>query len=133
MTLADEQVNILKNLDREIYREVRRSIIDMVLATDMTKHFEHLAKFLQVFTKQGSMDEGDRNSSRQGSLSDQERSLIETLSQSPNISAISTPENLVLIKRMLIKCADVSNPARPLELCKTWAHRIAEEYCCQVS
>ena len=29
---------------------------------------------------------------------------------------------------MLIKCADVSNPARPLHICKVWAHRIAEEY-----
>jgi high affinity cAMP-specific and IBMX-insensitive 3',5'-cyclic phosphodiesterase 8 len=42
------------------------------------------------------------------------------------------PENKTLIKRMLIKCADVSNPARPLELCKEWATRIANEYCQQV-
>ena len=32
---------------------------------------------------------------------------------------------------MLIKCADVSNPARPLEHCKVWAERIAEEYFAQ--
>ena len=34
---------------------------------------------------------------------------------------------------MLIKCADVSNPARPLKLCIEWATRIASEYCQQVS
>ena len=40
--------------------------------------------------------------------------------------------NLVLpLCRMLIKCADVSNPARPLEHCKVWAERIAEEYFAQ--
>lgn len=38
----------------------------------------------------------------------------------------------MLIKRMLIKCADVSNPTRPLHLCKQWAKRIAEEYFAQV-
>ena len=38
-----------------------------------------------------------------------------------------------VIKRMLIKCADVSNPARPRETCKIWAERIAEEYFAQVS
>ena len=40
----------------------------------------------------------------------------------------NTAENVAIRKRMLIKCADVSNPARPLGLCKEWAFRIAEEY-----
>ena len=34
---------------------------------------------------------------------------------------------------MLIKCADISNPARPRFLCETWARRIAEEYFLQVN
>jgi len=33
---------------------------------------------------------------------------------------------------MLIKCADVSNPTRPLKMCVEWAKRIAEEYFSQV-
>ena len=44
----------------------------------------------------------------------------------------NTPENVAILKRMLIKCADVSNPARPLKICKEWAFRIAEEYFAQV-
>lgn len=44
----------------------------------------------------------------------------------------NSPENVAILKRMLIKCADVSNPARPLEICKIWAYRIAEEYFSQV-
>ena len=48
------------------------------------------------------------------------------------MTQLSTPENRTLIKRMLIKCADVSNPLRPWKLCEVWAERIAEEYCCQV-
>lgn len=41
---------------------------------------------------------------------------------------ISLPENITLVKRIMIKCADVSNPTRPLPLCVEWARRIAEEY-----
>ena len=45
----------------------------------------------------------------------------------------NTPENVAILKRMMIKCADVSNPARPLKICKEWAFRIAEEYFSQVT
>lgn len=117
-----ENVNIFKNLDRETYRDVRQSIIDMVLATDMTKHFEHIAKFMHV--KRVSMDEGVPENAAQ--------SQLDKAPLSPNSISITEPENIVLIKRMLIKCADVSNPARPLHLCEIWAKRIAEEYCNQV-
>jgi high affinity cAMP-specific and IBMX-insensitive 3',5'-cyclic phosphodiesterase 8 len=40
---------------------------------------------------------------------------------------------MAILKRMIIKCADVSNPARPLHICKEWAVRIAEEYFTQVT
>ena len=46
--------------------------------------------------------------------------------------ALNTPENRTLIKRMLIKCADIANPARPRYLCREWAYRIADEYFSQV-
>ena len=44
----------------------------------------------------------------------------------------NSTENMGIVKRMLIKCADVSNPARPLQICRQWAYRIAEEYFSQV-
>lgn len=33
-----------------MYKAVRQNIIDMILATEMTRHFEHLAKFVNVFS-----------------------------------------------------------------------------------
>ena len=36
---------IVKNLDVETYKQVRKGLIDTVLATDMSKHFVHLNKF----------------------------------------------------------------------------------------
>ena len=51
---------------------------------------------------------------------------------SPDVGLLTAPENIALIKRMLIKCADVSNPTRPVKMCVEWAVRIAEEYFNQV-
>ena len=40
--MKDEECNILVNLSREEYREFRSLVIDMVLATDMTCHFQQI-------------------------------------------------------------------------------------------
>ncbi|CAG2068051.1 unnamed protein product, partial [Timema podura] len=45
------------SLERDTYKIVRQNIIDMILATEMTRHFEHLAKFVNVFCKGGIQDE----------------------------------------------------------------------------
>ncbi|RWS28415.1 high affinity cAMP-specific and IBMX-insensitive 3':5'-cyclic phosphodiesterase 8B-like isoform X3 [Leptotrombidium deliense] len=123
LTISDESVNIFKNLDRDTFKEVRQSIIDMVLATEMTKHFEHLSKFVNVFSKPLSIEEAQ--------CSQTETIMNDSTANTSDISSLATPENVVLIKRMLIKCADVSNPVRPQKLCTVWAHRIADEYCNQ--
>ncbi|XP_035226454.1 high affinity cAMP-specific and IBMX-insensitive 3',5'-cyclic phosphodiesterase 8B-like isoform X2 [Stegodyphus dumicola] len=117
LAMSSEKVNIFQNLSKDAYKEVRRSIIDMVLATEMTKHFEHLSKFVNVFTKSVEAEEDELETSLEPSSAD--------------LAAMSTPENIILVKRILIKCADVSNPTKPLNSCKEWAYRIAEEYVAQ--
>ncbi|XP_013205648.2 high affinity cAMP-specific and IBMX-insensitive 3',5'-cyclic phosphodiesterase 8A [Microtus ochrogaster] len=112
LTLENDKCNIFKNMDRNDYRTLRQGIIDMVLATEMTKHFEHVNKFINSITKPLSA-QGDEET-------DKSEDSINTM--------LRTPENRALIKRMMIKCADVSNPCRPLEYCIEWAARISEEY-----
>ncbi|XP_021956702.1 high affinity cAMP-specific and IBMX-insensitive 3',5'-cyclic phosphodiesterase 8A isoform X2 [Folsomia candida] len=119
LTLSDARVNIFANLEPDLFKIVRQSLIDMVLATEMNKHFEHLSKFVNVFTKPFL-----REDNQCGGQSDH-TPLTPT---EPDISTLITPENVVLIKRMLIKCADVGNPTRPLKQCVEWSKRIAEEY-----
>uniref|UniRef100_A0A8C9T0S9 Phosphodiesterase n=1 Tax=Scleropages formosus TaxID=113540 RepID=A0A8C9T0S9_SCLFO len=104
ITIRDDKCNIFKNMERNEYRTMRQAIIDMVLATEMTKHFEHVNKFVNSINKP----------------------LAESVK-----SILTSPENRILVKRMLIKCADISNPCRPLELCIEWAGRISEEYFAQ--
>lgn len=49
------------------------------------------------------------------------------------MALVSSADEINLVRRMMIKCADVSNPTRPLKMCVEWARRIAEEYFSQVT
>ncbi|XP_077989620.1 high affinity cAMP-specific and IBMX-insensitive 3',5'-cyclic phosphodiesterase 8B-like isoform X2 [Glandiceps talaboti] len=122
ITTKDDRCNIFKELERDDYRHIRQTVIDMVLATEMVRHFEHLSKFVNSI-KPAMKDTDDGSSMHSGGRG--------TPDSSSTTAALTTPENRTLIKRMLIKCADISNPARPLNLCREWAKRIAEEYCSQ--
>eukprot|EP00063_Salmo_salar_P063475 XP_014038310.1 PREDICTED: high affinity cAMP-specific and IBMX-insensitive 3',5'-cyclic phosphodiesterase 8A-like [Salmo salar] len=51
ITTRDDKCNIFKNMERNEYRTLRQAIIDMVLATEMTKHFEHVNKFVNSINK----------------------------------------------------------------------------------
>lgn len=119
LTLSDERINIFKGLDRKTYPLARACIIEMILATDMSKHYEHYTKFVTVFNKPNEENAENRQRERKNS------------SECDNDGKHITPEDIMLVKRMLIKCADVSNPTRPIHLCKQWAGRIAEEYIAQ--
>jgi 3'5'-cyclic nucleotide phosphodiesterase len=48
--LKDDDCNILQNLSRDEYRELRTLIIDMVLATDMSFHFQQLKNMKSLLT-----------------------------------------------------------------------------------
>uniref|UniRef100_A0A3P9IKR7 Phosphodiesterase n=1 Tax=Oryzias latipes TaxID=8090 RepID=A0A3P9IKR7_ORYLA len=118
LTNRDSKSNIFKNIDRNQYRTLRQSVIDMVLATEMTRHFEHVSKFVNSINKP--MAAIEETSTCSGNSESESQTNFR-----------NSAENRLLIKRMLIKCADVANPCRPLELCIEWAGRISEEYFAQ--
>lgn len=62
-----------------------------------------------------------------------QKNFSQTYSDSLDMSVVLQPDNVILVKRMMIKCADISNPTRPLRCCIEWARRIAEEYFNQVN
>lgn len=104
LTEDNQTANVFQALDGPTYREMRSSIIDMVLATDMSQHFEHLTKFSALVTS----EDVEQGSSISLSKEDQEARQV--------------------MKRIIVKCADISNPLRPMHLCREWAGRIAREY-----
>uniref|UniRef100_A0A2K6GJN8 PDEase domain-containing protein n=1 Tax=Propithecus coquereli TaxID=379532 RepID=A0A2K6GJN8_PROCO len=100
-------------MERNDCRILHQRIIDMVLATEMTKHFEHVNKFVNSISKPlAALEESEETEKNQEAVN----------------SMLRTPENWTLIKQMLIKCPNVSNPCRPLEYYIEWAARISEEY-----
>ncbi|ELK31594.1 High affinity cAMP-specific and IBMX-insensitive 3',5'-cyclic phosphodiesterase 8A [Myotis davidii] len=113
LTAREDKSNIFKNVERNDFRTLRQAIIDMVLATEMTRHFEHINKFVNSVVKP--LAELEESEGSESNSCD-----VDTM--------LRSPENRTLIKRMMIKCADVSNPCRPLEQCIEWAARISEEY-----
>ncbi|VDP89137.1 unnamed protein product [Echinostoma caproni] len=46
-------------------------------------------------------------------------------------SSVYTPAERILLLQMSLKCADISNPCRPWQLCRQWAQRICAEFFCQ--
>ncbi|XP_065909995.1 high affinity cAMP-specific and IBMX-insensitive 3',5'-cyclic phosphodiesterase 8A-like isoform X2 [Dysidea avara] len=106
-TTRSSASNIFKHLEAEAYQTMRQNIVEMVLATDMSKHFEHLSKFTTGVTSQSS---GDFTSASTTSL-DKDQTDMD-----------------LLVKRVLVKTADLGNPARPMPMCKEWALRISKEY-----
>ncbi|XP_045417570.1 high affinity cAMP-specific and IBMX-insensitive 3',5'-cyclic phosphodiesterase 8A isoform X8 [Lemur catta] len=66
LTTGDDKCNIFKNMERNDYRTLRQGIIDMVLATEMTKHFEHVNKFVNSINKPlAALEESEEWSPRQ--------------------------------------------------------------------
>ncbi|CAH8431567.1 unnamed protein product [Schistosoma rodhaini] len=143
LTLRSPDINIFQNLTREEYRTMRSYIVDMVLATEMVRHFDIVTKFVNTLSKPMLAKNRHHDRSSVGSMSSMEScsmgmAISHSTSPSPGqerisstLENLSTAENRTLIKRLIIKCSDVNNPTRPLSICKEWATRIAEEYFCQ--
>ncbi|XP_063230404.1 3',5'-cyclic-AMP phosphodiesterase 4C-like [Bacillus rossius redtenbacheri] len=109
LTLSDPQVNIFKGLSRDHFKTLRGYIIDMILATEMSKHFDIVQNFdSTIFRAESSMN-----------------------LQADEVTGLYSPETVAHIRRMMIKCADVSNPTKPVHICTEWALRISEEYFAQ--
>lgn len=94
--LYEDSNNIFTGLNEAQKRELRESVVHMVMATDMAQHFDLLGKFKAKLAGNG-FDSKDR-------------------------------KDRLLLMQIAIKCADISNPARPSELCNKWAARVMEEF-----
>lgn len=144
LTRKIPEINIFQNLTRDEYRTIRSYMIDMILATEMAKHFDHVNRFVNNLSKPFLSKNHNYDRSSVGSMSSMESGSIGT-SACTSVSMFGSPaqaqhyspmkfedlrnaEDRILIKRLIIKCSDVNNPTRPLHICKEWAQRIAEEY-----
>ncbi|KAI8974755.1 hypothetical protein BDB01DRAFT_728797, partial [Pilobolus umbonatus] len=84
------------------YSRVRKIIVNCILATDMSMHDDYVQRI---------KDQADRFKRNQVDLNDKDVCEREK----------------ILFCSALIKCADISNCARPFNSARRWAHILAEE------
>mmetsp|Transcript_62235 Transcript_62235/g.148499 ORF Transcript_62235/g.148499 Transcript_62235/m.148499 type:complete len:929 (+) Transcript_62235:82-2868(+) len=109
--LKDPGSNVFRGVDKNLYKEIRMSIIDAILHTDMTKHNE-LVKDASMFYQMNSGDESDWT-----------KKVVTLLEENP--------ANKQMILNVLLHAADINNPAKPWELCHKLALLCLQEFFAQ--
>lgn len=94
--------NIFASLSRKQRHSIRKIVIDLVLATDMSRHMTLLSD-LKVMVEE------------------------KKLSGSGILNFESYSDRLQILQNM-VHCADLSNPTKPLPLYQEWTQRIMEEF-----
>ena len=138
----DSKFNIFLNLEEGQFKELRAIVIEMVLATEMSQHFDIVNKFIAC----ASQDEKWNDSSSEsidgsGSFSDKRGSVVSDVKKFESVcdrrkSTQRDPKQMAenqkllvsLTRRMIIKVSDISNPVRPIKIGVKWTNRICEEY-----
>ncbi|XP_014345511.1 3',5'-cyclic-AMP phosphodiesterase 4B [Latimeria chalumnae] len=100
--LQEEECDIFQNLTKKQRQSLRRMVIDMVLATDMSKHMSLLADL---------------------------KTMVETKKvTSSGVLLLDNFTDRIQVLRNMVHCADLSNPTKSLELYRQWTDRIMDEF-----
>ncbi|XP_021234400.1 cAMP-specific 3',5'-cyclic phosphodiesterase 4C isoform X5 [Numida meleagris] len=100
--LQEENCDIFQNLSKKQRQSLRKMAIDMVLATDMSKHMNLLADL---------------------------KTMVETKKvTSLGVLLLDNYSDRIQVLQNMVHCADLSNPTKPLELYRQWTDRIMAEF-----
>uniref|UniRef100_A0A669E3W5 Phosphodiesterase n=1 Tax=Oreochromis niloticus TaxID=8128 RepID=A0A669E3W5_ORENI len=100
--LQEENCDIFQNLTKKQRQTLRRMVIEMVLATDMSKHMSLLADL---------------------------KTMVETKKvTSSGVLMLDNYTDRMQVLRNMVHCADLSNPTKPLDLYRQWTDRIMDEF-----
>ncbi|KAK6180169.1 cAMP-specific 3',5'-cyclic phosphodiesterase 4D isoform X2 [Patella vulgata] len=100
--LQEENCDIIANLGKKQRQTFRKMVIDMVLATDMSKHMTLLADL---------------------------KTMVETKKVAGSgVLLLDNYTDRIQVLQNMVHCSDLSNPTKPLELYKMWTDRIMNEF-----
>ncbi|XP_025762126.1 cAMP-specific 3',5'-cyclic phosphodiesterase 4D isoform X4 [Oreochromis niloticus] len=100
--LHEDNCDIFQNLTKRQRQSLRKLVIDMVLATDMSKHMSLLADL---------------------------KTMVETKKvTSSGVLMLDHYTDRIQVLRNMVHCADLSNPTKPLAVYRQWTERIMEEF-----
>nr|XP_039273337.1 cAMP-specific 3',5'-cyclic phosphodiesterase 4C-like isoform X3 [Styela clava] len=100
--MQQKDCDLFENLTRKQWQSFRKTVIDMVLATDMSKHMQLLANL---------------------------KTMVETKKVATSgVLMLDNYTDRIQVLQNMIHCADLSNPTKPLELYRGWTDRVMNEY-----
>ncbi|KAM9392659.1 3',5'-cyclic-AMP phosphodiesterase 4C isoform 2-T2 [Pholidichthys leucotaenia] len=100
--LHEDNCDIFQNLTKKQRQSLRKLVIDMVLATDMSKHMSLLADL---------------------------KTMVETKKVTTSgVLMLDHYTDRLQVLRNMVHCADLSNPTKPLAVYRQWTERIMEEF-----
>jgi hypothetical protein len=99
--MSDVSVDVLAAHSPRARQRIRSQIIRLILATNLTDHFTFVKTFTRMVTTQASAGGNPHQ---------------------------VTIDNKQLVMQAMVKCADVSNPAKPFAVYAEWTARIMEEF-----
>lgn len=115
----DDETNILRKVDKVVYKEMRSNMISMIMHTDMISH-QPMVKDLGLLYH---------------TSSDAFELAAGTVNEDPDDSllteCLTTAQNQQLILNALLHTADVNNPLKPWFLCKRLAMLCMDEFFAQ--
>ncbi|XP_072129978.1 3',5'-cyclic-AMP phosphodiesterase 4B isoform X2 [Mobula birostris] len=100
--LQEDSCDIFQNLTKKQRQMLRKMVIEIVLATDMSKHMTLLADL---------------------------KTMVETKKvTSSGVLQLDNYTDRIQVLRNMVHCADLSNPTKSLELYRQWTDRIMDEF-----
>nr|XP_040129257.1 cAMP-specific 3',5'-cyclic phosphodiesterase 4D-like [Ictidomys tridecemlineatus] len=100
--LQEENCDIFQNLTKKQRQSLRKMVIDIVLATDMSKHMSLLADL---------------------------KTMVETKKvTSSGVLLLDNYFDRIQVLQNMVHCTDLSNPTKPLQLYHQWTDLILEEF-----
>jgi len=106
---SDAEANVFAQLEKDLFKEMRKGIINAILHTDMVKHNDMVKEM--------------------GLLYQMNSETFDALD--PGAAAEGSQATFQLFTGALLHCSDVSNPTRPWEVCKRYAHLCLDEFFAQ--
>ena len=115
--LRQQELDFMAKWSHEQRDDFRSSVINTILMTDMALHANFVQRWQECFgTEMKNRDPIDNRATTTSS----------PRLRSSAVMAISESRRHLLLAA-IVKCADVSNPARPFPIAHRWAYQILEE------
>lgn len=100
--LQEENCDIFMNLSRKQRQTLRKMTIDMVLATDMSKHMSLLADL---------------------------KTMVETKKVAGSgVLLLDNYTDRIQVLQNMVHCSDLGNPTKPLDIYQKWVNRLMKEF-----